>query len=829
MSGTYSGGHLFYTYTQGVAPTTDNDIPFFGVFPPDADSESFLTGDFGITGTLTIGVNITVTDTAYADNFHSSYFQNNGVINISTLGTSNDINFISGSNVDTPQMNISSDGYVNINEPTSGFGTLSIKDINPFGAVPYTNSESKNNIGTISLEHNDDYGASSIVFQSTVNRYSDFGAIMYFDSTALEYTTSGSNVNEYIFNLATSLNYTGNVQTTVDFTTDSNTWGYSEQSCLFIGNCNDVNNDNGDNIVIRSTNNVIIDTGYYNNTSEFGLNNAIPSMDTALVGGNVIVLPYLGSFGVGTTIDDMNATNYKFNVIGGSKMTGSLDITDSLTVTNDITLSGTLYVSSISVNNTDADTPVYLNDSPLTIEFSGNYQVNTFYNTSSPQENQYCGMTFNYGNVWAGSLAFGQIASQTGIDTTTTTSAVTIFGSAANTSGNINDASTDDYSFRVGTDPNISIQDTSPNVGDYTSFGLCQTSGGFVAEQIIGAKGGDISAEIPWFDYGYGRGIFITSNNSNALYINSGQMSGTYSGGHLFYTYTQGVAPTTDNDIPFFGVFPSDAETESFLTGNFDITGDLTVGGTLTVSSGGTAITGGGSYDTLTVTGSFSGSDGSFSSGLSVGGSYLDYDYCLGVGGTIECSGYIRYNFGNSNDQSVLLDLGGPAGAPSQSNGLTCYGDGGIYYNGYKSNGGHIFICGVNNVNGEVGTETLLISPSGEVGIATNTGDSYNSNNILSLNKVSSGSQVGGNISFYTYLGGGNYNWSVQDGDNAIIWTAESDNSSNCGFVIAPWEEADGGIRITSDACYANAWYGLSDYRVKENVKDLDLNKTSII
>ena len=98
----------------------------------------------------------------------------------------------------------------------------------------------------------------------------------------------------------------------------------------------------------------------------------------------------------------------------------------------------------------------------------------------------------------------------------------------------------------------------------------------------------------------------------------------------------------------------------------------------------------------------------------------------------------------------------------------------------------------------------------------------------MSLNKVSSGYQVGGYINFYTYLQGGNWNPVVQDGDNAIIWTADSDNSISCGFVIAPWSDGSGGIRITQGACYVNALYGMSDYRVKENVKDLDLNKYSI-
>ena len=298
--------------------------------------------------------NLSVLNTSYAGAFQGQAFQYEGLINISTLGTSNDINFISGSDVNTPQLTITSDGYVNINGATNSLGTLSIKDINLFGRVPNTadGSNPDPGIGTLSLEHNNDYGASSIVFQSTANRSSDFGAIMFFDTTAVNYNVVGTTSDELLFNLATSLNYTGDIMTTVDLNTDSSTWNFSEQSCLFIGNFNDISEDvesNGDTIVIRSSNHVIIDTGYYNITQEFGLNNAIPSSDTSYAGGNVIILPYDGTCGVGTTISDLasNPSGYKFWVNGDSYISGDLVLGGSLSVS-----SGSLTLDGVTINGT---------------------------------------------------------------------------------------------------------------------------------------------------------------------------------------------------------------------------------------------------------------------------------------------------------------------------------------------------------------------------------------------------------------------------------------------------------------------------------------------
>ena len=101
----------------------------------------------------------------------------------------------------------------------------------------------------------------------------------------------------------------------------------------------------------------------------------------------------------------------------------------------------------------------------------------------------------------------------------------------------------------------------------------------------------------------------------------------------------------------------------------------------------------------------------------------------------------------------------------------------------------------------------------------------------FTVEKTVNGSYQGGNWSGFTTMDQGNYNALTNQYDQGIVWSdnaGEDGLNASSGFVIVPHYNGYGGIRILQGGCYAYNWWKLSDSRLKNSVKDLDINEFSI-
>ncbi len=173
-------------------------------------------------------------------------------------------------------------------------------------------------LGSLTLKHNNSGGVSSIIFPSAVDS-TDYGSIRFYDTIG----STTSNLNYY----NESTNRSG---------------------CLFLGIEDNSTGTYEDNIVIRPTGNLVLDTGVYST-------GATPSNATHSYPGDVQIQPYGGSLTIGcdSTITRTTASTTTSSgalvVSGGVGISGAINVGLTAycrsTATSTTTSSGSLIVS----------------------------------------------------------------------------------------------------------------------------------------------------------------------------------------------------------------------------------------------------------------------------------------------------------------------------------------------------------------------------------------------------------------------------------------------------------------------------------------------------